>query len=552
MSLAAQPSRRSLFLAALALIGLIRLAGFVSPIFMDEAHILQAVAHFVSNRTILPPWHDWPPLFAYLAVPATGLVSILGGAANGLSPVDWALLHGAFVDQALALGIRFLSLMFAVLTAAVLWKAAPGLTTAPSRSSTRLAAMLVYAFSPMAARYGGWGLPETGLGLGVACVLWKSLRYLENQREKDLVWAGAFVGLAAAFKYNGALSGFAVACAAVLGGRGGSAGDPARALLFGRSLRRLLYAAGVALSVFLILTPTWLLAPDHAIRGFLFETRNVASEVIGCPVGRYWSAPGLLLRHEPGWLLGAAFGVLALWKGAGRRAGVAMSLMAANYLIVGGWARQDPNYWMPSLPAASLLFAEGVAALASSRRAFLACGVSSVVLAVALWRIAPPPLSTDNCGRMRSWLAVHLPREAEVVRDGGYTPKIWASAQIEEFWAGQGNLLSEKGKAEFYLRLERHPQAFRVDTVEGLLARSSGRPLDGQIPPGAWLLTTQETLDRILHADPPKDPQLRQIHEIKKQFYDRLLDPAGSWRMVHDERRGSGSAQMAFQKGPTS
>jgi hypothetical protein len=512
---------------------LLRAPALLDPVFQDEWVALVNLRHFAATRWLAPAVPEWPPLYSYLCAPLVALSAVVGGALRGVGPMDWLLLGGAFLDPAVVLGNRLLALALGAAVVPVLWRSLP----AGAGRAAVVGTVAVYTLSPVSVEYGAMGLPETGVMLGAAVAVWQSLVYVETGGRRALVWAGVGAALAAAMKYHGGLVCVACAAAAVARARaGGSWRVP---------LADLAAAGLVSLGAFLVLTPTVLLDAQGTLGGLLFQRDHLSTPRVGPNYTAYWGTPWFLLTREPGWLLGAGVGIVLALRGGGARVAVMMAPVVANFAIVGSWARMDPNYWVPALPAAALLVGEALHRM--PQMAPRAAAVGTTVLAAALLVIAPPSWRPSNERRMREWLVENLPADAVVARDGAFTVKVWTPKRVEEFLGGAGARLSPAGRALFEERLARSPRAAGEVILLEALAREPDRPLASHLPPGAWLLTTSLPMERVLKYPEPPHPKPAAAWRAQKALYDELLRPAGAWELVHREAGGSGQAHLVFR-----
>jgi hypothetical protein len=400
----------------------------------------------------------------------------------------------------------------------------------------------VFSLSPIAVQYGSWGLADSGMLFGVAAATMCALRHVDTGALRQLLYAGAFTGVAAAFKYNGALS--ALTCVAAV-----VASSAPSSLL--RRMGWLAGAGGVSLITFLILAPTWVLTPHQAFEGFMFHARNVHRVAIAPSIKPWIGVPAYLLRHETGMLIGYV-GIFSMpfWAHAYRRATVIAVVPVAVFAIVGGWARMDLNYLLPALPGLSLAAALGLSALnrfAVPRLAWAIPAVTMTVLVGSLFASGRMPMKKDNFFRMREWLTKSLERDATVFRFGGYTPKVWDSEAVSEYMDGRGRNLSVKGKEAFQTDLEKHPRVTRVvspdETTSMILTTGSS---DG-LASGTWFLTSDRPLVNMLTANLPSSAANYADYAIQLKFLRDVTGGSG-WELVHEERQGAGQAQYAYRK----
>lgn len=490
---------------------------------------------FHETRWLAPAVPEWPPLFSYIAIPVIGITLLLGGWVTGLGMMEYALIASAFLDVELVYGTRLMGLLCSLAVIPVLWWSLPQGTSIMAR----VAATLLWILSPVGVEYGAYGLPETALGLAAALCVLLALRYIQEGRAGLLVWSGVFAGVAAAFKYNGGMVCVATALAALMGPAGWRVG-----------LRHLALAGAASLGAFLVLTPTILLDTRNTIEGLLFEREHLTTPRIGpnyIPwIGTVW----FFITREPGWLLAAVTGLgfLALGLGGRRRLAMVASVVIVNYVIVGGWARMDPNYWFPSLAAASLLMGEAIRAIPPRHQAHIT-GAWGGFLLVVLTVLHPPDPGASNYTRMSEWLAVNLPPEATIVRDGSFTPKVWTPGRLEEFQEGRGGRLSQTGREHFQQRLANSPLAREEVLLIDLTRESDGPPdLLAAIPPGAWVLLSTLPMERTLNHPPPNHPEVGPIHKAQLDLYQTILSPDGPFTPLHAETTGAGQGHFVYQR----
>ena len=518
---------------ALALLGLVRLSYFRLPPFADETYILANLEHFVTNRTIIPVNFYYPPLIGYLAVPAGGIVALIGGLLSGLGPTEWAILDSAAGARVFVLGPRAVVLGLALCTIAILWRMAPR----RGGAAAGLLAVVVYGFSPHAVRYAAYVMPDVGLMLGVAGATWMALRYLESPSRRQMIAAGAFIGLAAAFKYNGALCCLAVMAAAALG-----AGEPRR------RFADLVVAALVSIAVFLVLAPSWVLTPAASYAGLKEVSRIVATTAPGSHVVPVVGTFGVLVKTDPGFAAAFLMGLIALALRRTRRLAVLMIVPVVNFAMVSRWELQHGNYFFPAMAGVSACVPEALRALKDSAAPGMKWVLAlAAVLFLRLQYTDPLPLGALNVDRMSAWLAENLPPDADVVRAGLYTPKIWDTKAVEEFRSGRGARLSEEGKARFEKWLATQPRAARSIGLMSVYSARGEESLASQFPSGRWLITIEGTTQVPFWSD-SKDPHWSEWERDMRVFYTSILAEEDGWRIAMRIGAPWDSPQYAIQR----
>ncbi len=508
----------------------VRLPGLFAPLFVDEGPILKNISHFISDRSVLPIHFSYPPLYSYLATPATGLTALIGGWGSGLGARDWALLESAFGARHLVLGGRILTLLLSVLGVWLAMRLVP--RDAPPLC--RAIAGLAVALSPAAITYGVYALPDVPAGCAAVACVGSCLVYTETPRRRSLVLAGALAGVAAAFKYNGALAVLPIAVSAFLS-RGRHPAWRADLAL----------AAVACVAAFLLLAPTWLLMPKEAWAGFLFESRNVATARLN---ESGWSAWRLLrfLLQEPAVTAGVLIGIGSVLSREFRtpRALVLLAMPLASLVVIGGWAKQDANYFLPVLPVAALLLAEALAILDFEGQIRIILAPVLVAHAVFYSPVKLPPYSVDK-------MAVRMVSEEElttspIYRLALYTPKVWDLRGIEEFMEGRGASLTPAGKRAFADRLIASPRARRVvDVWEQDALRMSTLSAD-RITSGSYVVVAADRMRVLL-----KTTDRLSVRDTFERDVIRQLESGAGWRLIHREDTASGPALVLYRKEET-
>jgi hypothetical protein len=186
-------------------------------------------------------------------------------------------------------------------------------------------------------------LPDSLTSLLGAAVLWAAWQIAQRDRWQDYLWAGAFVGLLLATKFNGAMC--ALAVVAAHGWRCG--------------LRRLfvsvrLWTAGlVAAGVCVLVSPYLLLAYDDYLGVASYQLSSLDFSMR--QTSPWWWIPRGLATQEllvGGWILAGI--VLALVR---RRAIdiVALAAIVPAGVYIGSWTRESLHYLLPYYPFLLLL-----------------------------------------------------------------------------------------------------------------------------------------------------------------------------------------------------
>ena len=262
--------------------------------------------------------------------------------------------------------------------------------------------------NPAYSRLGGMWLRsqcETFIALAMAGAM-LSLHAATHQAEasRARTWAlrlgaGALVGVAAAFKYNAAVYGFAAIAAAAVWRHGGRREQPGWMRAFVRDAAGLVIGAIVPLALIAIRFASagawddlWQATVIYNMR-YSGETYSGALDMIRYAVTfpvRQASVDGL-------WMVGGA-GCLLLLARLGRDPDAAATLAwvaAACAAIVINGGRGLPQYFVQANPALALAAALGGWHLCRAVRARWILAVGALVVLVAIWRVVPFPKAFD-------------------------------------------------------------------------------------------------------------------------------------------------------------
>jgi hypothetical protein len=275
------------------------------------------------------------------------------------------------------------------------------------------AAVLSFAFLPVA--YSRLAVTDVGVFAPVALAVYFCVRVLEDGRRRDVLLAGAFIGLAIGFKYTAGVLVLPLLAAVVL--RGGDVRGMARTAA---------WALPVIVVVFLITTPYFLIDLHKAL--YQLKVQSHASKMP--KVGQAGNGTFLFYLRSLTWGLGwipalaAAAGLLLEGRRDWRRTLVVFLFPAVLFVYIATADRYFARWLMPAYPVLALLagvaFARAAAAI-PARPPVRALGLAAL-LAVAVVQPVLADVRTgtllgrqDTRAQMRDFLDRTLPPRANVV-----------------------------------------------------------------------------------------------------------------------------------------
>jgi len=265
-----QHTSRALILPALIIGALaLRLAGlgwglpFVYH--PDEPTHVNIVLNILKTGDYNPHWFKYPSFRVYISLPVAIIYFLLGvsrgnfGSVQDLVAANMVTCGSGSTDiQGLYYGLRLLMTLFGVLGVGYIYLWAQR----HWNERVALAAALFVAISPVHVLVSHWYRPDTILMLFSGAAVLASLQLYRKDDMRMYVLCGVLAGLAASVKYNvTALQFIPIILAHLLAKR--------RLLDW-----RLLLTMGVALGVFVIITPFALLDLPAFLDGFAFEINH--------------------------------------------------------------------------------------------------------------------------------------------------------------------------------------------------------------------------------------------------------------------------------------
>jgi len=409
----------------------------------DEPTLIDNAVWMLQDRTLNPPFFNYPTGLIYLFAGIFGLV-LLGGITVGrfdgwadalhwLSagtyprPPEGGVLYfyPTFGVPALYLIGRGISAISGVVTIALVYELARRM--AGEIRTARIAALL-FAVSPLAVEQAHLATTDT---LATACATAVLLIVVTGDCQNRPRWilSGVLAGLAAGIKYNAGLIALTLPLLALWRVRHGVM----------KALGGLLLPAGAALAVFLFTTPFALFDAASFFRDLSFEFHRVAAVTTafaGAEAVEVTAADkfATILRHNlgiPGILVGL-WGFIGLVRT--RRFAAFAVLLWLIVLIMPqlGWRRLYPRYLLLVWPTILLLVAIGIDRIAGSlvpspkRERLLAQILMGIVLIVPTLRLFDRErarIRPDPRIEMTEWIEANLPEgERIVIESGGPFP----------------------------------------------------------------------------------------------------------------------------------
>lgn len=390
----------------------------------DEFHFVYWPLYFTTGD--LDPQHTltafYPALHYYLLGLLYFVYFLLQLPANGWSLEQFAMYHFFWDTDSLLHIARWTGVFFAVGTVA--WVAFLARRVAGSLAG--YIAALLLAFAPLHIRQSGLAAVDIPMAFWYVAAVWAALRLLEKSSWKAYAVAGVFVGLAAASKYPGALSGAAVVAAHWTAKR--SWKD-----------RRLWWAGAISVAAFFVATPYTLLDWQTFVGHFSREAAHL-QEGHGQSLGvGWWYHIKVSLRYGLGWL-GLGLGLAGVWVAWRSPAGrVLVVALVAYYLVMGSGELVFVRYALPLLVLLAVLAALALTAIVEAQRGARvrwAYALAFCALAEPLYAaLSITRLQTASDTRLQAveWIEQHLPSGAICCNFGGWAGDVPVDT-VEELW----------------------------------------------------------------------------------------------------------------------
>ena len=360
------------------------------------------------------------------------LVQHVAGA--GLSLYQWVIYHYYWDPAPLLALARLINVGFAIATVAAVAALARQLR---GPAAGWIAALLLTVSnlhlrqSPVAAV----DMPMTCLFIAA---VWAAVRLGEHTGWRDYALAGALVGLAAGFKYPGALAAIAVVAAHLLAGR--------------RPWDRRLWLSGFAsIAAFAVVSPYVLLDYGSFLDYFLFQVEHV-QEGRSDLGNAWWYHLKVSLRYSLGWLglLGMGVAVLDSVLSRRREQWVVLAAFAAFLLVAGSGRLIFARYVLPLAALQAVLIAIWIGTIRRTRWQVLLTGLLLLEPTYGALRTAQLQTARDTREEARRWIEAHVPAGSTCCNFGGWAGDVPLATfeglgwRIKNFIGAFGRLLTEE------------------------------------------------------------------------------------------------------------
>ncbi len=420
----------------------------------DELTVI-AKAMGYGTGDLNPHFFNYPSAFSYLLFLIYGAYVLLLLALGQLASLSDIADYFVTNPTAFFMMARMLSVAAGTLTVFIVYRI--GLSF--FGRATALCASAFLAVNYLHVRESHFGVTDTSMAAAVMLAVWCSLKLWKTGNTKWYILSGLSAGLAASFKYNGA-----IACLTIAVAHWTLAAKARKPLAIRLIDKRLITAAACAVAVFFLTSPYIILDWRTFLRDFLFEARHLAGEgeVRGA---RGWiHHAGLGIRYGCGWglSLSAVVGACFLLR---RRAyalcAICLVFPLVYYAAMGRGYTVFARYILPVVPFLCLLSGEAVHGLllATGKRRMVGMLISGLVVCVAF---VPPAIRSlefakvlgrkDTRAQMVTYLREHTENGAEIgwigTRYGRpMTPDIQYASDERSAGPGAGRLVQARKTA---------------------------------------------------------------------------------------------------------
>lgn len=514
------------------------LDGIRVPLFMDEMPILYNVAHFLSNKTILPTHFNYPTFFSYLTVIPTALLFVVlylisGYPIGGLMDSRWTGFLFSAQQSQLIFGGRFVSLVFAMLTVYMVYR----WNRKKAGWLAGLIAALVIAIDPA----GGWhvvmsryALPDVTAAFWTLIAITLCFRYVDEERPKILYWAAFVMGLAISTKYNTGMGILPLGGALFIGTR---SNQWKVALLTGLFL----------ILGFLAASPGWLIIPGDFVNGYLFEARHMARGHLGTGgkdwiwvIETLWKCHTVIL---PVLILTLVYSLLKRRK----RDVLFLLLVIPSFLYIGQFEKKSIHYFLFLYPVTALYIGEMIWDVNRRLKTKLTVRLFALILIISfvlqpLYRMKgmiKKDTRPDNRYTAEKWIQTHIPSGSSIMMDPLTLTDLTDTEEVQWKVESMKRAGSEYWKeARQYYAERPHYRIMNIrevwDSAEKLKTLKSDYLV---VSSGNFKRFFVEDSDKI----PDKDSPLFEEFIHKKTFYRSLFKEKGHpYRLIRSFEKVAG------------
>lgn len=400
----------------------------------DEYSYVITPLNFFSGH-LNPHFFAYPTGYYYLlaiAYAASFLVQHVAGA--GLSLYEWVIYHYYWSPVPLLTLARWINVGFSIGTIA----AVAALARQLRGPSAGWIAALLLTVSNLHLRQSPLAAVDTPMTCLCIAAIWAGVRLGECARWSDYALAGALVGLAAGFKYPGALAGAAVVAAHLLAGR--------------RPWDRHLWLSGFASIVVFAAVSPYVVLDYRAFLDYFRLLVDHAQEGRADLGNAWWYQLRVSLRYSLGWLgllglaMAAADGVLRRR----REQWVVLAAFAAFWLVTGSGHLIFARYVLPLAALQAVLVAVWVSAVRQLRWRVMLVGLLLLEPTYGALRIAQLQTARDTREEARNWIEAHVPAGSTCCNFGGWAGDVPLATfedlgwRIQTFASAFGWLLTEE------------------------------------------------------------------------------------------------------------
>ena len=401
--------------------GLPFLYDFDEPTFSDRAFLI------IETGDLNPHWFGHPgTTLIYLLAAAYGIYGLVGMAAGWFASWSDVTAQYWWEPSHFYLIGRGVIAAFGILTVVLTYAVARRL----SGRWTALLAMAIVAVAPLTIEYSRIIRPDSQLSVIVLACLWFSMAYAEQGRLRDLLLAGAVLGIGVATKYP-ALTLTPIICLAWLLWAGWS---------FSAWIRyapRLIAAGAVSVAAAFVASPFLFFDIHTAINDVIMEGEryHLSATSDGYFSTLQWYVGGILTPSLTiAGLLLAGFGLILMVRSWQRSALLLCAYAVMLLLVLSGMRLRWDRWALPLIPLLAILAAFGfsnliriVVAPKASR-----LGMAMVAALVCAWLAIPTARSVERARGLASDYTISLAWEwvmenvepGAVVLGERYTPQL--------------------------------------------------------------------------------------------------------------------------------